>query len=38
MFYAGPAADLLSVAITLPMLLHYMKKLRASQDGAELVL
>ena len=38
MFYAGPAADLLSVAITLPMLLHYMKKLRASRDGAELAL
>ena len=38
MFFAGPAADLLSVAVTLPMLLHYMKKLRATEDGAELVL
>ena len=38
MFYAGPAADLLSVAITLPMLLHDMKKLRAAADGEELVL
>ena len=38
MFYAGPAADLLSVAITLPMLLHYLKKLRAAADGEELVL
>lgn len=38
MFYAGPAADLLSVCITLPMLLHYMKKLRATEDGAELSL
>ena len=38
MFYAGPAADLLSVAVTLPMLLHYMKKLRATPDGETLVL
>ena len=38
MFYSGAAADLLSVAITLPMLLHYMKKLRSTPDGAELVL
>ncbi len=38
MFYGGPAADLLSVAVTLPMLLHYMKKLRAAQDGTALIL
>ena len=36
MFWAGPAADLLSVAITLPMLLHYMKKLRGAEDGTPL--
>ena len=36
MFWAGPAADLLSVAVTLPMLLHYLRKLRSAADGTEL--
>ena len=38
MFWAGPAADLLSVCVTAPMLLHYLKKLRNTQDGSELLL
>ena len=38
MFWAGPAADFLSVCVTAPMLLHYMKKLRQAQDGSELAL
>ena len=36
MFYAGPIADLLSVAITLPLLLRYLKRLRGLDDGAEI--
>ena len=34
----GPAADLLSVCVTAPMLLYYMKKLRRTEDGSELTL
>jgi len=35
-FYAGPIADLLSVLITLPVLLSFLKKLRNAKDGEPL--
>ncbi len=38
MFWAGPAADLLSVAVTLPILLVFIKKLRSVSDGETLKL
>lgn len=36
MFYAGPIADLLSVVITLPMLMRYLRRLRGLDDGMEM--
>ncbi len=38
MFWAGPAADLLSVAVTLPILLVFIMKLRSVSDGETLKL